>query len=64
MGIGALFHRFASLGAAIREDESVETGYVIEGENFRLDRTLHARVEELRAEMKSELARMLFEENV
>jgi vacuolar-type H+-ATPase subunit E/Vma4 len=62
-GAGALFGPFAAHGAAIEEEASVVAGYVIERENFRLDRSLRARLMEIRAEMKTELARMLFEEN-
>lgn len=53
---------FAAAGADIGEDDSLDGGYVIEHEDFRLDRSLAARMNEIRAGMKTELARMLFEE--
>ena len=49
--------------AAVEEDPSVEAGYVVVGEEFRLDRSLRARLEELKAELRAELARMLFSES-
>ena len=46
--------------ALVEEDTSVEAGYIVESEDFRLDRSLAARLQELKGEMRSELAQLLF----
>ena len=48
--------------AAVEEDASLDAGYVVVREDFRLDRSLAARLGDLKSEMRSELARLLFEE--
>ena len=48
--------------ARIEEDASLEAGYMILHEDFRLDRSIEARLEELKRQMRSELAQMLFAE--
>jgi V/A-type H+-transporting ATPase subunit E len=46
--------------ARVGEDASIEAGYVIVSKDFRLDKSLAARLEDVKADMRSELARMLF----
>ena len=60
-GSGKTFKAFLRGAGRVEEDASIRAGYVVLHEDFRLDRTLEARLEELRAEMRAELARTLFE---
>lgn len=46
--------------ARVEEDPSIDAGYIVLREDFRLDRTLQARLAEARELLKTELARMLF----
>ena len=49
-------------GSAVEEDASLDAGYVVVREDFRLDRSLASRLGDLKSEMRSELARLLFGE--
>jgi len=61
-GTKDLFRAFAAKGVNVAEDSAIEAGYVLARDDFRLDRTLATRLDEIRAEMRTELARMLFED--
>jgi len=61
-GAAGAFEAILAGRAPAREDGSVQAGYVVVHEDFRLDRSLAARREELRTEMRTELARVLFGE--
>jgi vacuolar-type H+-ATPase subunit E/Vma4 len=61
-GTKDLFRAFAAKGVKVAEDSAIEAGYVLVRDDFRLDRTLKTRLDEIRAEMRTELARILFED--
>jgi len=61
-GTKELFRAFSSKGVKVEEDSAIEAGYVLVRDDFRLDRTLKTRLDEVRTEMRTELARMLFED--
>jgi len=46
--------------ARIEEDASLDAGYIIVSKEYRIDRSLGARMEEIRAEMRSRVAELLF----
>jgi vacuolar-type H+-ATPase subunit E/Vma4 len=46
--------------ARVEEDASLEAGYVVVRKDYRLDRSLGARMEEIRAEMRPRVAELLF----
>jgi vacuolar-type H+-ATPase subunit E/Vma4 len=59
-GGSGLFGEAQSRGARLQEDQAIDGGYVVEGADFRLDRTLAARIADLRATLRGELAQVLF----
>jgi len=61
-GTGGLFAPMVAKGARIDEDAALEAGFVLVKEHFRLDRSLKARLDEVRSEIKSQIARILFQE--
>jgi len=46
--------------ARAEEDPSLEAGYVVARKDYRLDRSLAARIEEMRAELRPQVAALLF----
>jgi vacuolar-type H+-ATPase subunit E/Vma4 len=46
--------------ARVEEDPSLEAGYVVARKDYRLDRSLAARMEEIRAELRPQVAELLF----
>jgi vacuolar-type H+-ATPase subunit E/Vma4 len=44
----------------VEEDPSLEAGYVVARKDYRLDRSLAARMEEVRAELRTRVAELLF----
>jgi len=46
--------------ARVEEDPSLEAGYVVARRDYRLDRSLAARMEEIRAELRPQVAEFLF----
>ncbi len=46
--------------ARVEEDPSLEAGYVVARKDYRLDRSLAARMEEIRAELRPRVAEFLF----
>ncbi len=48
--------------ARVEEDPSLEAGYIVARKDYRLDRSLAARMEEMRAELRSRVAELLFGE--
>lgn len=46
--------------ARIEEDASLEAGYLVVRKDYRLDRSLAARMEEIRAEIRPRVAQLLF----
>jgi vacuolar-type H+-ATPase subunit E/Vma4 len=47
--------------ARVEEDPALDAGYIVVRSDFRLDRSLAARLAEIRAEMRSKIAQLLFE---
>jgi vacuolar-type H+-ATPase subunit E/Vma4 len=47
--------------ARVEEDPAVEAGYIVVRSDFRLDRSLAARLAEIRAQMRPKIAQLLFE---
>jgi vacuolar-type H+-ATPase subunit E/Vma4 len=62
-GASSQFASAQAKGATLREDDAVSAGYILVRDDFRLDRTLKARLDELRSTMRGELAKTLFQEN-
>ena len=60
-GAKAEFEAILAGRAGVQEDPSVQMGCVVVHADFRLDRSLAARLEEIRSEMRSQVAGMLFE---
>jgi vacuolar-type H+-ATPase subunit E/Vma4 len=46
--------------ARLKEDPELEAGYIVMGRDFRLDRSLAARLDDIRGEMRPRLAAILF----
>jgi vacuolar-type H+-ATPase subunit E/Vma4 len=59
-GSSGLFEDARSRGARIQDDAAIDAGYIIEGADFRLERTASARLRELRTALRGEVARVLF----
>jgi V/A-type H+-transporting ATPase subunit E len=47
--------------ARVEEDPALEAGYIVVRSDFRLDRSLAARLAEIRAEMRLKIAQLLFD---
>jgi V/A-type H+-transporting ATPase subunit E len=60
-GSKAEFESLVGGRARIEEDPELEAGYIVVGHDFRLDRSLAARLAEIRAEMRPKIAALLFE---
>jgi vacuolar-type H+-ATPase subunit E/Vma4 len=54
------FEVFLKGRARVEEDAFIEAGYVVVRKDYRLDRSLGARMEEIRAEMRPRVAELLF----
>jgi vacuolar-type H+-ATPase subunit E/Vma4 len=61
-GAKAEFDALLAGRAAVKEAPAIEAGYIVEHAAFRLDRSLAARLEEIKAELRSEVAGVLFAE--
>jgi vacuolar-type H+-ATPase subunit E/Vma4 len=61
-GARALFQSLLGSRAEAREASSLQAGFVVERSDFRLDRSLAARLGELRAELRPRAAELLFGE--
>ncbi len=46
--------------ARVEEDPALEAGYIVARKDYRLDRSLAARMEEIRAELRPRVAELLF----
>ncbi len=60
-GAKAEFEALLGGRARVEEDPALEAGYIVVRSDFRLDRSLAARLEEIRAEMRPKIAALLFE---
>lgn len=59
-GTRAEFEALASKRCRVEEDPSLEAGYVVERKDFRLDRSLAARLDEIRGRLRPQVAGLLF----
>jgi vacuolar-type H+-ATPase subunit E/Vma4 len=59
-GAKAEFEALAGGRARVEEDHALPAGYIVLGSNFRLDMSLAARLEQIRAEQRSRVAELLF----
>ncbi len=60
-GAKAEFEALLDGRARIEEDPALEAGYIVARSDFRLDRSLAARLADIRAEMRPKIAALLFE---
>jgi V/A-type H+-transporting ATPase subunit E len=60
-GAKAEFEALLGGSSRIEEDSALEAGYIVLRSDFRLDRSLAARLAEIRAEMRPRVAALLFE---
>ena len=60
-GSKAEFEALLAGRARVEEDSALEAGYVVVRKDFRLDRSLAARFEEIRTELRTKVAQLLFE---
>lgn len=60
-GAKAEFETLLAGRARVEEDPSLEAGYIVVRSDFRLDRSLAARIADIRAEMRPKIAQLLFE---
>jgi V/A-type H+-transporting ATPase subunit E len=60
-GAKAEFEPLVGGRAAVEEDAALDAGYIVERNDFRLDRSLAARLADIRAEMRPKIAELLFE---
>jgi len=59
-GRSAEMERIVAGRARVEEDPAIDAGYIVVREDFRLDRTLSARLAEATGSLRAELARLLF----
>jgi vacuolar-type H+-ATPase subunit E/Vma4 len=59
-GAKADFEALVGGKARVEEDPAVQAGYVVQSADFRLDRSLDARLEDIRAELRPGVAELLF----
>ncbi len=60
-GARAQFEALLGGRATVEEDPSLEAGYVVVRSDYRLDRSLSARLAEIRSEMRPRVAQLLFD---
>lgn len=60
-GAKAEFETLVGGRARVEEDSVLEAGYIVVRSDFRLDRSLAARLEEIRTELRPRVAGLLFE---
>ncbi len=60
-GAKAEFEALLAGRARVEEDSALEAGYIVVRRDFRLDRSLAARLEEIRTELRTKVAQLLFE---
>ena len=59
-GLKAEFEALAAGRARVEEDPALQAGYIVQRSDFRLDRSLAARLEEIRTELRTRVAELLF----
>ena len=59
-GAKADFEALVGRRARVEEDPALQAGYVVQRSDFRLDRSLAARLEEIRTELRTRVAELLF----
>jgi len=60
-GAKAEFEALVGGRARVEEDPALDAGYIVARSDFRLDRSLAARLAEIRAELRPQIAAVLFE---
>ncbi len=60
-GARAEFEALLDGRARVEEDPALQAGYIVVRRDFRLDRSLAARIADIRAEMRPKIAQLLFE---
>jgi V/A-type H+-transporting ATPase subunit E len=59
-GLKAEFEALVAGRARVEEDPELQAGYIVQRSDFRLDRSLAARLEEIRTELRTRVAELLF----
>ena len=59
-GAKAAFEALLGSRAQVREDPALQAGFIVTRSDFRLDRSLDSRLEEVRAELRPRAAELLF----
>lgn len=59
-GQKAQFEALVARRAKVEEDPALQAGYIVQRSDYRLDRSLAARLEEIRTELRTRVAELLF----